>query len=65
MIQAGIRVLPTSVTPITDNGNFALSTTERQTNNVDFSFTTRNTQDLLGGDLYIMKFNFDLRRTQK
>ena len=65
IIEAAIKVLPTSQTPISDDGNFALSSTFRQINSQHFDFTTRNTRSLLQGDFYILKFNFDLRREQK
>ena len=65
MIEAGIRVLPTSATPISDLGNFASSSTYRQIASQHLSFTARNTRPLAQNDLYIMKFNFDLRMEQK
>ena len=65
MIEAAIKVLPNSQTPISDDGNFALSSTYRQISSQHFYFTTRNTRSLLQGDLYILKFNFDLRNQHK
>lgn len=64
IVESAIRVLPTSSTPISDLGNFATGSTYRQINNQHFSFTTRNSQNMNQNDLYIMKFNFDLRKEQ-
>ena len=65
MIESAIKVLPTSQTPISDDGNFQLSSSFRQIDNQHFDFTTRNTKPLLQGDYYIVRYNFDLRREQK
>ena len=46
MIEAGIRVLPTSQTPISDTGNFDSSSGERQIANQHLTLTTRNTKPL-------------------
>ena len=61
MIEAGIKILPTAVTPISFTGNFACGSSERQISDQNFDFVTRNTKNLLEDDLYILKFNFDLR----
>lgn len=58
-------MLPTSTTAIADLGNFATSSSERQISGIHFDFTTRNTKALVQNDLYILKFNFDLRMSQK
>ena len=63
MVEAGIRLLPITVTPIVDKGNFVLSSTFREIRSVDLSFTTRNTKNMVQKDWYIMKFNFDLRQS--
>jgi len=57
--------LPTSVSPINDYGNFAVSNTFRQISGINFLLTNRNTKPLLANDLYIVKFNFDLRNQDK
>lgn len=64
-IEAAIKVLPTTATAISDLGNFAVSSAVRQISGVNFDFTTRNTKILNQNDLYILKFNFDLRMAQK
>jgi hypothetical protein len=61
MIEAGIRIIPTSVSPVNDYGNFALDSPYRELQNINFRFTNRNTQPLQAGDYYILRFNFDLR----
>jgi hypothetical protein len=61
--EAGIRVLPITVTPISDLGNFASSSTYREISNQDLSFTTRNTKAMVQNDWYILKFNFALRQS--
>lgn len=58
-------MIPTTVSPINDFGNFQVSSLFRQLDGVDFKFTTRNTKTLINGDLYILKFNFDLRKNNK
>lgn len=63
MVEAGIRVLPITTTPITDLGNFASSSTYREQMSTSLSFTTRNTKAMVSGDFYILKFNFDLRNS--
>ena len=65
MLEAGINVIPTTNTPISDLGNFEISSRYRQISSQHFDFTTRNTQPLVENDLYILKFNFDLRNQQK
>lgn len=65
MVEAAIKVLPTTTTAIADLGNFAVSSTSRQISGVHFDFTTRNTKIMVQNDMYILKFNFDLRMTQK
>lgn len=65
MIEAGIRVIPTSVSPINDYGNFQSDTPYRQVKDTSFKFTNRNTKPLQSGDYYIMKFGFDLRKSDK
>jgi hypothetical protein len=62
MLEAGIKLIPTAASPINDFGNFLPDTT-RQLIDTDFKFTNRNTKPLQPGDYYIMKFNFDLRKT--
>ena len=44
LIEAGIRVIPTSATPIADLGDFTTSSSSRQISNQHFDFTTRNTK---------------------
>ena len=61
IVEAGIRVIPTSQTPIADNGNFASSSAFRQISSQHLDLTTRNSKNMKQGDLYILKFNFDLR----
>ena len=63
IFEAGIRVLPISVTPISDVGNFQSSSTYREIQGQDFDFTTRNTKTMVRYDWYIVKFNFDLRQS--
>jgi hypothetical protein len=65
MLEAGIKLLPTSSSPINDFGNFQVSSSFRQLDGVDFKFTTRNSKSLISGDLYILRFNFDLRKSNK
>lgn len=65
VIEAAINVLPTTTTPISDLGNFYVSTSARQISGVNFELTTRNTKIMSQNDLYILKFNFDLRMAQK
>jgi len=65
MIEAGIKVIPTTVSPINDFGNFVSDTPYRQKKDTDFRFTNRNTKTLQSGDYYILKFNFDLRKADK
>lgn len=65
MIESAIEVIPTSATPIADLGNFVTSSTARQISGVNFEFTTRNTKIMAQNDLYILKFNFDLRMSSK
>lgn len=65
LVEAAIKVLPTTTTAIADLGNFAVSSTYRQISGVHFDFTTRNTKIMVQNDLYILKFNFDLRMSQK
>ena len=60
-----MKVIPTSVSPINDFGNFVCDTPYRQVQNTNFRFTNRNTKPLQPGDYYIMKFNFDLRNSDK
>jgi hypothetical protein len=57
--------LPTSVSPINDYGNFAVGNTFRQISGINFYLTNRNTKPLLSNDLYVVKFNFDLRNSDK
>ena len=64
-VEAAIRVIPSSQTPIADSGNFASSSTYRQISNQHLDLTTRNSKSMKQGDLYILKFNFDLRNEQK
>jgi hypothetical protein len=63
MVEAGIRILPITTTPITDIGNFQSSSPYREIMGTTFSFTTRNTKALVQYDWYILKFGFDLRNT--
>jgi len=63
IVEAGIRVLPVSVTPINDIGNFLSSNAIREIMNTHFSFTTRNTRTMVKNDWYILKFGFDLRQS--
>lgn len=63
MVEAGIRVLPTSVSATNDFGNFKVDNNYRQLDGVKFLFTNRNTKVLETGDLYVLKFGFDLRKT--
>lgn len=63
ILEAGIRILPITQTPINDNGNFALSSTYRELMSQSLSFTTRNTKQMVNLDWYILKFGFDLRNT--
>lgn len=65
MLEAGIKVIPTSVSPINDYGNFFSDTPFRQVKDTKFRFTNRNTKPLQAGDYYIMKFNFDLRKSDR
>jgi hypothetical protein len=65
IVESAIKVLPTTTTAIADLGNFATSLSSRQISGVHFDFTTRNTRIMAQNDLYILKFNFDLRMTQK
>ena len=65
MLEAGIKVIPTSVSPVNDYGNFFSDTAFRQVRDTKFRFTNRNTKPLLAGDYYIMKFNFDLRKSDR
>ncbi len=65
MVEAGIKVIPTTASPINDFGNFVCDTTYRQVKDTNFRFTNRNTQPLQTGDYYILKFNFDLRNADK
>ena len=63
MVEAGIRVLPITVTPINDLGNWLSSSAFREAISTSLSFTTRNTRALVQSDWYILKFAFDLRNT--
>lgn len=63
ILEAGIRVLPITVTPISDLGNFVSSNPIREVMNTDFSFTARNTRIMVKDDWYILKFNFNLRQS--
>ena len=63
MQEAGIRLIPITVTPISDLGNFATSSSYREISGLDFDFTTRNTKAMVQNDWYILKFNFDLRQS--
>ena len=63
ILEAGIRLLPITATPITDVGNFYSSSSYREIQSQDFDFTTRNTKTLVRYDWYILKFNFDLRQS--
>lgn len=63
IVEAGIRVLPIITTPISDDGNFASSNAVREIRGVDLSFTTRNTQNMVKYDWYILKFEFGLRQS--
>lgn len=65
LIESAIQVIPTLTSAIADVGNFQVSNNYREIQNIDFSFTARNTKNLIQGNLYILKFNFDLRREQK
>jgi hypothetical protein len=60
-----VKIIPTTVSPVNDFGNFVCDTPYRQVQNTNFKFTNRNTQPLLTGDYYILKFNFDLRNSDK
>lgn len=42
-----------------------MGNTFRQISGINFYFTNRNTKPLLTNDLYILKFNFDLRNSDK
>lgn len=63
IVEGGIRVLPITLTPISDLGNFISSNPVREVRSTDFSFTTRNTKAMVRGDWYILKFGFDLRQS--
>ncbi len=63
IVEAGIRVLPVTVTPINDIGNFLSSNAIREIMNTHLSFTTRNTRSMVKNDWYILKFGFDLRQS--
>ena len=63
--KAGIRVIPTSQTPIADNGNFASSSDFRQISNRHLDLTTRNSKNIKQGDFYILRLNFDLTNIWK
>lgn len=63
IIEAGIRILPISTTPISDIGNFQSSSPYREIMSTTFSFTARNTRQMVLSDWYILKFGFDLRNT--
>jgi hypothetical protein len=63
IVEAGIRVLPITVTPINDLANWQSSSTYREIMSTSLSFTTRNTKAMVQYDWYILKFNFDLRNT--
>jgi hypothetical protein len=63
MVEAGIRVLPTSASPINDFGNFKVANSFRQIDGIDFKFTNRNTKAMVQNDLYVLRFNFDLRKS--
>jgi hypothetical protein len=56
-------VLPVTVSPISDLGNFASSNPVREAQSTSFSFTTRNTKTMVKNDWYILKFGIDLRQT--
>lgn len=58
IIEAGIRIIPTVVTPINDIGNWASSNPFRGIYLTSLSFTTRNTKTMVQFDWYILKFNF-------
>ena len=47
ILEAGIRLLPVTVTPISDIGNFYSSSTYRNVQSQDFDFTTRNTKTMV------------------
>lgn len=53
------------MSPVNDFGNFLCDTPFRQVKDTDLKFTNRNTKPLQAGDFYIMKFNFDLRNSDK
>lgn len=63
IMEAGIRVLPVTVTPISDLGNFVTSKVYREGSGANFDFTTRNTKAMVRYDWYILKFNFPLRQS--
>ena len=63
IVEAGIRILPVTVTPINDLGNFVSSNPIREIMNTHLSFTTRNTRTMVKNDWYILKFGFDLRQS--
>jgi hypothetical protein len=62
IIEAGIRILPITTTPISDTGNFASSSPFREVMSTSLSFITRNTRAMVAGDWYILRFGFDLRQ---
>lgn len=63
IVEAGIRILPVTVTPINDLGNWLSSSPFREVRSTSLSFTTRNTRAMVRSDWYILKFAFDLRNT--
>ena len=64
MVEGGVKVLPTSVSPVSITGLFSAGSTMRQISGQNLDFVARNTQNMQKDDLYIMKFNFDLRNSQ-
>jgi hypothetical protein len=63
MVEAGIRLLPITSTPVSDLGNFAVNTAYREISGRNLDFTTRNTKNMARYDWYIIKFGFALRQS--
>jgi hypothetical protein len=63
IVEAGIRILPTYVTPTNDIGSWVSSTPFRGIYSTTLKFTTRNTKSMVQYDWNILKFNFDLTRS--